>query len=193
MPTVCSNSLTECLVFGARAAEHAVDAIKSGVSDGNEQSLKSQAEAEAGRIEALRGSSRGGEQIAQVRRDINSTMETGCGVYREQASMQATVEDLKAIRPRAQSLALQDSSKVFNTELIAALELENMVDVAEAVANSALPRKESRGAHTCKDFPTRDDQNYLHHTMCTYNEGGAPTIEKGEVTLGTWVPEERKY
>jgi succinate dehydrogenase/fumarate reductase flavoprotein subunit len=81
---------------------------------------------------------------------------------------------------------------VFNTEVVAALELQNMLEVAEALANSAASRKESRGAHTRRDFPTRDDQNWLHHTLCYFDPAG-PRIEKKDVTLGTWVPEERKY
>ena len=75
---------------------------------------------------------------------------------------------------------------------LGALELENMVYVAETIAASAVSRKESRGAHTCKDFPHRDDQNYLYHTLC-YQDAAAPRLDKKEVTLGTWVPEERKY
>ena len=106
--------------------------------------------------------------------------------------MQQTVQDVAALRGRVQQLKLEDGSKVFNTELTAALELVNMVDCAEAVANSAVQRKESRGAHTCRDFPTRDDANYLYHTICHFDPAG-PRLDKKEVTLGTWVPEERKY
>ena len=67
-----------------------------------------------------------------------------------------------------------------------------MAECAEAVANSALDRKESRGAHTCKDYPNRDDQNYLYHTLCHRDPAG-PRLDKKAVTLGTWEPEERKY
>jgi succinate dehydrogenase/fumarate reductase flavoprotein subunit len=97
------------------------------------------------------------------------------------------------LRNRVQDLKLEDGSKVFNTELIAALELVNMVDCAEAVTNSAVQRKESRGAHTCRDFESRDDQNYLHHTLCYFSEGAGPRIDKKAVALGHWEPEERKY
>ena len=89
--------------------------------------------------------------------------------------------------------SLSDSSKVFNTELVAALELVNMVDIAEAVSNSAVTRKESRGAHTCSDFTTRDDENYLYHTLCYHQDGARPRMDRSEVKLGHWVPEERKY
>ena len=155
--------------------------------------MKWQVEEEAGRIDALRGRSSGDEKISEVRRALNATMETGCGVYREQESMQQTVRDLAVLRDRVQRLKLEDGSKVFNTELIAALELVNMVDCADAVASSAVQRKESRGAHTCKDFATRDDQNFLHHTLCYFRDGDGPRIDKKAVALGHWEPEERKY
>ena len=77
-------------------------------------------------------------------------------------------------------------------ELIAALELANLMDVGETVAVSALNRKESRGAHTRRDFTTRDDENYLHHSLCYFGSDG-PRIDKKAVTLGHWEPEERKY
>ena len=186
-----SNSLTECLVFGARAGEEAVQFIK-GTDEGNAAAIQAQGEEEAARIDSLRGRQKGGEKISQIRRELNTTMEDGCGVYRMQDSMAATVREVASLRGRVSDLKLEDTSKVFNTELIAALELVNMVDVAEAVANSAVQRKESRGAHTCEDFPTRDDENFLYHTLCYFDPAG-PRIEKKDVTLGTWVPEERKY
>jgi len=186
-----SNSLTECLVFGARAGEEAVRFV-GGTDDGSASAAQSQGEEEAARLAALRGRKQGGEKLSQIRRELNKSMEEGCGVYREQASMAATVREVANLRGRVSDLRLEDESRVFNTELIAALELVNMIDVAEAVANSALQRKESRGAHTCEDHATRDDQNYLYHTLCYFDPAG-PRIEKKEVTLGTWEPEERKY
>jgi succinate dehydrogenase/fumarate reductase flavoprotein subunit len=125
---------------------------------------------------------------------MNRTMESGCGVYREGASMQQAVRDVAELKRRLPEVSLEDSSRVFNTELLAALELENMLDVAEAVASSAASRRESRGAHTRRDAPTRDDRNFLHHTLCYRDAaGGPPRLDKKPVTLGHWVPEERKY
>ncbi|MCG8589787.1 MAG: FAD-binding protein [Proteobacteria bacterium] len=186
-----SNSLTECLVFGARSGEKAVEFSK-GSNEGSEGAIQTQIEEEVARLDALRGRKKGGEKIAQLRRELNVAMESGCGVYREQSSMRACVETVAQLRGRVSDLRLEDESKVFNTELIAALELINMVDVAEAVANSALSRKESRGAHACSDFGSRDDQNYLYHTTCHFDAAG-PRLGKKPVTLGKWEPEERKY
>jgi fumarate reductase flavoprotein subunit len=186
-----SNSLTECLVFGARAGRSAV-AYARGASAGNESHLVQQGEEEAGRIETLRGKSKGGETMSQVRREMQDAMEDGFGVYREQGSMDAACRSLAQLKGRYADLVLKDSSKVFNTEIVAALELGNMLDVAESVAMSAAQRQESRGAHTRSDFPTRDDQNWLHHTLCRFDPAG-PRIDKKPVKLGHWEPEERKY
>ena len=186
-----SNSLTECLVFGARAGIRAVE-FSRGSSSGAEAPLLAQADEEAERINKLRRHKRGSEKISTLRKELNVTMEEGCGVYREQASMQATVATVGSLRERTADVRVEDDSVVFNTELIAALELANLMDVGETVAVSALNRKESRGAHTRKDFTTRDDQNYLHHSLC-YFESDGPRIDKKAVTLGHWEPEERKY
>jgi fumarate reductase flavoprotein subunit len=185
-----SNSLTECLVFGARTGLAAL-AFARGASQGDEGALRRQAEAEKGRLDALRGR-KGSEKIADLRTEMQKSMERGCGVYREAAPMQQTVRELGELRQRAKNLAVADASKVFNTELVAALELVNMLDVAEAIAVSAEHRKESRGAHTRRDAPKRDDVNFLYHTLCHYGDAG-PRLDKKAVTLGRWVPEERKY
>ena len=186
-----SNSLTECLVFGAAAARHAMDFIK-GSSGGNESALRAQVEEEAARIENLRGRKKGGEKISEIRREMNNVMETSYGVYREQASMQAGVTAIAQLRGRVADLRLEDESKVFNTEVLTALELMNMVEVAEALAVSAAHRKESRGAHTCRDYTTRNDAEYLYHTIVHHDPAG-PRLGKKDVVLGKWEPEERKY
>ena len=124
--------------------------------------------------------------------ELNNIMENACGVYRHQDTMQAGVGQVAQLRSRVADLRLEDDSKVFNTELITALELTNMVEVAEVLAVSAAHRKESRGAHTCRDHTARDDQNYLYHTMA-YHDPAGPRLAKKDVVLGTWVPEERKY
>jgi succinate dehydrogenase flavoprotein subunit len=187
-----SNSLTECLVFGARAGMQAAGFARS-AGGVDEAKAVAAAEAEAARLQGLRGSKRGDERVVRIRDEMNQALETGCGVYREQASMAQACKELAALRPRMEHLHLADPSRVFNTELVAALELENMLDVAEAIANAALARKESRGAHACSDFPARNDAEYLHHSLVTRGADGRPTVGTKPVTLGTWEPEERKY
>ncbi|HYB13770.1 MAG TPA: FAD-binding protein [Myxococcota bacterium] len=186
-----SNSLTECLVFGARAALEALKYAR-GTSEGNETSLRRQGEEEMARIDALRGRKKGGEKVAQIRREMNLSMERGCGVYREQASMRQTVAEIAQLKGRFADLALEDESKVFNTEILTALELGNMLDVAEAIAVTAAARHESRGAHACSDYPKRDDQKFLHHSLVYFTPSG-PRLEKKTVTITRFQPEERKY
>jgi fumarate reductase flavoprotein subunit len=186
-----SNSLTECLVFGARAGVEAVAHAKA-AGEGNEARLRAEAEAEGARIDNLRGRKKGGEKIAQIRREMQLAMERGCGVYRNQEAMRQTVAELAPLKGRVADLVLEDSSKVFNTELLQALELVNMLDVAEAVAVAAAARKESRGAHACRDFPKRNDAEYLHHSMVFFSPAG-PRLDKKAVTITRFQPEERKY
>jgi fumarate reductase flavoprotein subunit len=186
-----SNSLTECLVFGARAGQHAARFAK-GTGAGSETALVEQAKSEGARIDGLRGRKRGGETISAVRLALNAAMEAGTGVYREQGTMQKAVTDVAALAQRFEQISLSDTSRVFNTEVTALLELRNLLDVAEAVALAAVNRKESRGAHACRDFPKRNDGEYLRHSLVHFGAGG-PRFSTKPVTLGTWVPEERKY
>jgi len=187
-----SNSLTECVVFGARAARHALQ-YAAGVGDADEPRMRRCGFEEGERIDALRAK-RGSERIAQLRRELNQAMESGCGVYREEESLQQAVRDVAQLKARLADIGLEDESTVFNTEIIAALELECMIDVAEAMTCAAAARKESRGAHTRKDYTARDDVHYLHHNIVYRGEdGGAPRLDKSDVHLGVWEPEERKY
>ncbi|MDJ0868857.1 MAG: FAD-binding protein [Myxococcota bacterium] len=186
-----SNSLTECLVFGARAGECAVEYAR-GSSDGDAGRLRQQTEEEGVRIDHLRGRKNADEKMTPIRNEMQATMEAGCGVYREEAPMQETCRTLAQLKGRFASLGLEDESKVFNTELIAALELGNMLDVAETVAHAALLRRESRGAQARRDAPSRDDANFLYHQVVFFDPGG-PRVERKEVQITRWQPEERKY
>lgn len=186
-----SNSLTEILVFGARAGLEAT-AYARGVSDGNEARLRDEVQAEGARIDALRGGKKGSERIAALRGEMQTSMERGCGVYRRQEAMHQTVADLARIKSRFEDVRLEDTSKVFNTELLQALELGNMIEVAETIAIAAAARKESRGAHSCRDFPTRNDREFLHHSL-VFHTGAVPRLEKKQVTITRFQPEERRY
>jgi fumarate reductase flavoprotein subunit len=185
-----SNSLTECRVFGAWAGLAAAE-FAGGTDEGDERALQDQARHEVDRIDRLRGKP-GGEKIAQLRREMTTAMEQGCGVFRDESSMQGTLDTIVQLKGRFADVGLQDESRVYNTEIVAALELGNMLDVAEAIVIAALNRKESRGAHTRTDFPTRDDQNFLKHSLVRFAPEG-PKLESSPVTITRWQPEERKY
>ena len=119
-------------------------------------------------------------------------MEKGCGVYRTRESLLETTRELAELRERFANVRIDDRGKVFNTDLVAALELDFMLDVARCIAGAALTREESRGAQARVDFPERDDERFLHHQLSLISEEG-PRLETQPVTITRWAPEERKY
>jgi fumarate reductase flavoprotein subunit len=187
-----SNSLSECLVFGARAGHTAAcEALDR--RDPPRDVVSAMAAAEERRItQRYRDAETAGERLGHVRNDLRRTMEQGVGVFRTEESLRATQEALAHLRERARRVTLDDRSRVFNTELVAALELECMLDVAEAIVTAALARRESRGAHTRRDFPERDDAAFLVHSLISYAPEG-PRLSTLPVTITRWQPQERKY
>ncbi len=185
-----SNSLTECLVFGAWAGAAAASFIGE-VDQGNEQAVLDEGRHEESRLDSLRNK-HGGERITSIRRELRTAMERGCGVFREERELENTLQSVIELKRRFADIGLQDGSKVFNTEIIQALELASLLDIGEAVVFAALDRKESRGAHTRTDHPARDDQNFLKHSLIRFFPDG-PKLEHKAVTITRWQPEERKY
>jgi fumarate reductase flavoprotein subunit len=187
-----SNSLTELLVFGARAgraaAAHATTA--SMPASGTIQALGADEQRRLDRQFLKKDSGR--EKLATLRQEMQKTMEEGAGIYRDEQSMQKACNTLRALRERFKNIFIEDRNSTFNTEVMNALELDYMLDVAETVANSALRRKESRGSHTRTDYPKRDDENFLKHTLAYWTPDG-PKIDYLPVTITRWQPEERKY
>jgi len=187
-----SNSLPELLVFGRRAGQAAAAFAGTHRSvDG--QALSAQVVDEENRLsrEFLRKDG-GTERVATLRTEMTRTMEAGCGIYRDAASLRETTDRLSVLRDRFSHLALDDRSLEFNTDLVAALELDFMLDVAQAVAQSALARTESRGSHQRTDFPKRDDTRFLKHSLA-HRTGGAPRIDYLDVVITRWPPAERVY
>jgi fumarate reductase flavoprotein subunit len=188
-----SNSLTECLVFGARVGRQAAeDAVET--STPAERPLVHQAEAEEDRLVRtyLGETSRGHERVAFLRTDLQKAMERGVGVFRTEESLKEAVEEVRGLRDRYGKITLDDRDRAFNTELVSALELGNMLDVAESVVGSAVERRESRGSHTRRDCPERDDDEYLKHSLASMTPDG-PLIDYSDVAITRWPPAERKY
>jgi len=187
-----SNSLTEILVFGARAAVAAVDHA-SRVSLPSNQLLESSARSEQSRLEAtLLRKNGAGETVSGIRSDLQEALEEGAGIFRDEATLQRTCSTITDLQERYEKLVLTDTSRTFNTELVTALELGAMLDIGEAIAHSALARTESRGSHQRTDHPDRDDAGFLKHSLAYQSEGN-PTIGYKDVTITRWPPGERVY
>ena len=187
-----SNSLTEILVFGARAADSAV--THSGVVPPPKRDLlEGAAVAEQGRLDgSLLRADGGGETVAGIRAELRETMEEGAGIFRDRQALERTCANITGLKRRYEKLALSDTSRTFNTELIAALELGAMIDIGEAIAHSALARTESRGSHQRIDHPERDDAGFLKHSLAYQGEAD-PRIAYKDVTITRWPPGERVY
>jgi fumarate reductase flavoprotein subunit len=188
-----SNSLTELLVFGARAGRGAAKLAKRGIAGTDDQQIQAAALAAEDRVLELFRRADGTESISGLRREMNDAMEAGAGIYRSEDTLKSCTEALQKIRERYQGVMLADKSNVFNTDLVEALELGAMIDVATAMACSALQRKESRGSHQRLDHPDRDDSVYLKHSLAHYSSTDLPGIDYSEVTITRSQPPERVY
>jgi fumarate reductase flavoprotein subunit len=188
-----SNSLTELLVFGKRAALNAIEYVNSSGKDVDDAAVTKLANEAQGRITALFQKSDGTETISGMRKEMTDTMEQGAGIYRTEESLKETCDKLNELRRRFSAVELNDKSNVFNTDLFSALELGAMLDVAETVAVGALKRKESRGSHQRLDYAQRDDNNYLKHTLAYHDKTDAPRIDYLDVVITKSKPGVRDY
>jgi len=149
-----SNSLTELLVFGARAGENAAKFASS--QNGFSNKLDSLYADEVQRLnDQFLKKSDGTEKIADLRKDMHTIMDEGAGIYRTEESLTTAMKKMQVIKKRFSNIQLSDQSKTFNTEFIAALELSCLLDVAETIIQSGLHRKESRGSHQRTDYTER--------------------------------------
>lgn len=136
----------------------------------------------------------GSERVATLRREMAKSMEDGCGIYRTAETMRATCDKLAELKQRYKNVRLDDQSKAWNTDWLLAIELGFLLDVAQAMAHSALSRKESRGSHQRLDgHEQRDDVNYLQHSLANYAGDDSPRIDYGPVKITTSQPGTRAY
>jgi len=187
-----SNSLTELLVFGKRAALSAIEHAQS-VPAAKTEALKARALESQARIRELFSRTDGNESMSGLRKEMMDTMEKNVGIYRHEAGLQEAVDAIAALRERYGKVVLNDKSNVFNTDLFQVLELGCMLDCAQALTVSALARKESRGAHQRLDHTERDDRNYLRHSMAWYRGAEAPRLDYLDVVVTKSPPGVRDY
>jgi len=188
-----SNSLTELLVFGARVGKLAAEYASKDLPFN--PLLEKLARDEQKRIEKnfFSGNGKSDETITDIRKKMHSAMEDGAGIYRTKESLTKSRNTILTLQERLKRLRIRDTSFTFNTELVSALELSCMLDVAETIIQSALERTESRGSHQRTDFPDRDDDNFLTHSLAYRSAGETPRIDYKPVTITKWPPGERKY
>jgi len=183
-----ANSLLEALFYGRWTG---LNILK----DLDELSLKEAKEKDANRmldeVNTLLQSN-GDERVSKIREELQETMSTKVGVFREEKTMLEAREKLLELRERFKNIKLDDKSKAYNTDLQEAIELGHMLDYALFIVEGAINRKESRGAHYREDYPKRDDENFLKHTYA-YLNGDKIDIEYADVKITKFEPQERKY
>ncbi|MGD2038101.1 MAG: succinate dehydrogenase flavoprotein subunit [Desulfobacterales bacterium] len=183
------NALLDTLVFGRRAGRQ----IKKFVQSVARPKLPAKPDKkDADIIKALMKSS-GRETSGAIRAELQQSMMENVSVFRQHESLMAALDTIKTLKARYKSISIQDKGSCFNRDLLDAIELGHLLDLAEAITHSALAREESRGAHSREDFPDRDDKNFLVHTMARYDAHRGPQLFAKPVAITKFEPRERKY
>ena len=185
------NSLLETIVFGARSAKHAVEYIKtSGNVKPSERTLKSEQE----RVRQLLART-GGIRAPKLRHEMNETMSKNAFIFRDEAGLAEAVTEMARVRKSFDDdVYVMDKSSTFNTDLVGTFETDFLIDTAYALAKSALERKESRGAQSRTDYPERNDDAWLKHTLAWREADGSPRLDYSRgVTITKFQPEVRTY
>jgi succinate dehydrogenase / fumarate reductase flavoprotein subunit len=183
------NALMETITFGRRAGRDAAETAKGGAAAAVPDGAVADAEQE---LKDLLGRS-GGERPWKVRNELAETMHANFGVFRSEERMKEQGTIVEGLRDRYAKVVVEDKSDVFNSDLTQALELGYLLDLASCMVVSGLARKESRGAHDRPgDYPERDDEKFLKHTVVTWSDG-KPSLDWKPVTITKWQPAERTY
>jgi succinate dehydrogenase / fumarate reductase, flavoprotein subunit len=184
-----ANSLLDTLVFGRRSGEHAAKSVHGlGMPEPSRASLQEEERA----IQAIVNREGTGRRVSEIKAELGSTMDKYVAVFRDEAGLNTALEIVRRLKDEAQNVAIDDKGSVFNQDVLGALELQFMLDNAEAIVLSAIERKESRGAQFRTDYPERNDEEWLKHINVSAN-GSEPELSFSPVTMTQWEPEERTY
>ncbi len=185
-----TNSTAECLVWGKITGEEAAQFV-AGFEGEPKHPDEAVARARSELFDDLLGRD-GGESVYKIRADLRRNVDENLGVYRIEQELQKGVEKMAELKDRYKKITIRDRSKAYNIDLMYALELGCMLDLAEVAFIGALRRQESRGGHARLDYTARDDENWLKHTVAHWTPDG-PKLSYSDVTINTWKPVERKY
>ena len=181
--------MLDTIVFGRRSGEAAAIYAQEASNKPLSETVVSQDEE---RIRELLAREDNGDTLAKIRYEMGASMNEHLAVFRTQEGMETARSKLQELRDRYRNVPVQDKGKVFNTNLVFALELGFMLDCTETIVAGALERKESRGAHYLLDNPNRDDENWLKHVVLYYTPEG-PRVEYQPVSITKWQPQARTY
>ena len=188
-----TNSLLDINVFGRRAG---IAAAEYAARTAHVELPEDPAGAVVAQVERLRNAT-GGERVTELRRALQETMDKNAMVFRTEQTLKEALEDIRALRRRYRDVSVQDRGRRFNTDLLEAIELGNLLELAEVLVVSALARKESRGGHYREDYPRRDDVNFMRHTMAYREVGDDGTesirLDYKPVVQTRYRPMERTY
>ena len=179
------NSLLESVVVGRRAGESAAGHAGS---VGPAPDLVSHQANEDRKVAAIAAREKGSDSAGIIRRELASLMQENVGIFRDGLGLKAAAKKLSGLRERCDAAGVQGSASGYSTEIGSIIELGNMLDVAEVIVASALAREESRGSHARTDFPNRDDENWLKHTVAR-GSGEGVKLDYEPVTVTRWQPE----
>jgi len=185
-----SNSTAECLVWGKITGDKAARYAMA------QKTLpavpQKKVQDEESRVFKQIGQGDGSEDVYVIRNELQQMMDKNAGVYRTGPQMEEALKKIKEFKQRIKRVKVKDTSRVYNTNLVNVIETTNLIELAETIVSGGLARKESRGAHSRRDFPNRDDANWGKHTLAHYTPEG-PKLDYSPVAMTMWKPVERKY
>lgn len=183
------NSLLDTVVFGRRAGIDIAEYLKDAAFTKFDESLIKRDEEIFEKLKKSNGKERHGLLKAELQEEMRANV----GVFREEKAMKKAVKKIEELKERAKNIGVDDKSKLFNTDIVEAFEFSNILLIAEVIANGAILRKESRGAHYRNDYPERDDENWLKHTLATLGDNGNIKFDFSEVSITKFKPQPRTY
>src|SRR5262249_21879485 len=185
-----ANSLLDTLIFGRRSGVDAAERAKGRESVHVPHAAQ---DAEESRIAEIVGREQGsGRRVSEIRKELGQAMDEHVAVFRDAEGLNGALETVRRLKEEAESCYIDDKGSGFNQDLLGAMELDYMLDCAEATCVAAIHRTESRGAQFRTDFPERNDEEWLKHIDLTRTDDG-PEISYSEVTISQWEPQERTY